>query len=142
MVNREAHETMSPRLRGTSAQSLVEPGRFFSTYRVLDDRMCEISERMLPFEKQIDELSVRSIAALRAVALKELRCSMPISHDAYTLSDGNGGDLALLWGSLHFVGLGEFAEQVEQRIKGAVETIGRLTFSLRSASVRFSVGLE
>lgn len=61
------------------------------------------------------------IAKLRAVALKDLRCKLPSTHDSWEITDGFGDDLEMFWQILEFVGLADFARETE-RIKAAVES--------------------
>lgn len=90
-------------------------------YTAFDDEMCEISSKMDPLEDRISEMSATSITALRAVALKELRYSMPTDCDSTKLSDGFGGDLNLLRASLRFVGLHDLIDRTEERIASAID---------------------
>jgi hypothetical protein len=91
-------------------------------YEASDDRMCELSDQMQPIEDEIAEIEATSDAALRTVALKDLRYKIPVTRDGWELTDGWGDDLEMFWEVLRFVGLSAFARKTEQRIKTAIES--------------------
>jgi hypothetical protein len=89
-------------------------------YEQADEEMSQIAEMMYPIEERIRGLRDASMASFRASTLVALYDARPDFHDRSELSDGNWGDMALLWAALRFTGLAGFAEEFEERLEMAI----------------------